>query len=70
MSMVKFSSQMDADVLERLRAFARANERQIGPLLSEAVAEYLQRAQIRPAFQRAVDEVIEQHDDLLRRLAR
>jgi hypothetical protein len=68
--MIKFSSQMDQTVLEELREYARANERTLASVLNEAASEYLARERIRPAFQRAADEIMDVHADLLERLAR
>jgi hypothetical protein len=66
----KFASQMDGELLQSLRAHAEASGRSISALLDEAVRDYLERAQVRPAFRSAMDEVLEEHDELLQRLAR
>ena len=68
--MVKFSSKLDEAALEALRAYAHESGRPIASLLTEAVKQYLERVRVRPAFRSAVDEVLEEHDDLLARLAR
>jgi vacuolar-type H+-ATPase subunit H len=66
----KFASQMDAELLQSLRAHADASGRSISSLLDDAVREYLERVRVRPAFRAAMDEVLEDHDELLERLAR
>lgn len=66
----KFASQLDRELLRSLREHAEASGRSISALLDDAVREYLERAQVRPAFRSAMDEVLEEHDELLRRLAR
>jgi len=66
----KFSTKMNKDVLERLRGYAEASDRSISQIVSEAVAEYLGRVEVRPAFRQAVDEVIREHEELLKELAR
>jgi predicted DNA-binding protein len=66
----KFASQMNAELLQSLRAHAEASGRSISYLLDEAVREYLERVRVRPAFRAAMDEVLEDHDELLERLAR
>ncbi len=68
--MVKFSSKLDEAVLEELRAHAKQTGRSMASLLTEAVEEYLGRARIRPAFRKAADDVLDEHADLLDRLAR
>ncbi len=66
----KFASQLDGELLKSLRQHAEASGRSISTLLDEAVREYLERVRVRPAFRAAMDEVLDEHDELLRRLAR
>ena len=66
----KFSTKMNAAVLERLRDYAQTSDRSISQIVSEAVAEYLGRVEFRPAFRQAVDEVIRENEELLKELAR
>jgi predicted transcriptional regulator len=66
----KFASQLDGELLRSLREHAEATGRSISALLDDAVREYLERAHVRPAFRSAMDEVLEDHDELLKRLAR
>jgi hypothetical protein len=61
---------MDADVLARLREHAARSGRTLAWLLSQASAEYLQRESLRPAFRSAADRVLDEHAELLERLAR
>jgi predicted transcriptional regulator len=70
MKAVKFATQLDAEVAKDLRAFAVHADRSISGIVNEAVAEYLQRRRVRPAFRAALDEVLTDHDELLRRLAK
>jgi hypothetical protein len=67
---VKLASQIDARVLAELRQFAKENDRTLSGVLTRAVDEFLQRARVRPAFRKASDEVLEEHQQLLRRLAK
>ena len=67
---VKFASTMDSDLLEALREHAERSGRSISSILENAVAEHLDRVRVRPAFRAAVDQVLEEHDELLARLAR
>ncbi len=66
----KFASQLDGELLRSLREHAEATGRSISALLDDAVREYLERAHVRPTFRSAMDEVLEDHDELLKRLAR
>lgn len=70
MKFTKFATQIDEAVLSDLRSFAASANRSISGIVTEAVAEYLQRAQVRPAFLEAMREVLAEDDELLRRLAR
>ena len=66
----KFATQIDETVLEELRAYAKSTGRSISSVVSESVGAYLQRASVRPAFRSAMDEVLEDHAELLDRLAK
>lgn len=70
MRLVKFATQVDEKVLKELRAVAKETDKTISKLVTEALAEYLQRVRVRPAFRRAMDEVLDEHEEVLRRLAR
>jgi predicted transcriptional regulator len=67
---VKFASQLDAEVLQQLRAYASVSGRTISSVLRDAVSEYLARARVRPAFHQALEATMDEHDELLARLAR
>jgi predicted transcriptional regulator len=66
----KFSTKMNKDVLARLRDYAQASDRSISVIVSEAVAAYLGRIEVHPAFKSAVEDVIRENEELLRELAR
>jgi predicted transcriptional regulator len=66
----KFSTKMNKEVLRKLRKYAEGSDRAISQIVSEAVAEYLARIEVRPQFRNAVDEVIQEHEELLRELAK
>ena len=70
MKLKKFATQIDETALEELRAYARSTGRSISGVVTEAVGEYLQRVSVRPAFRSAMDEVLEDHAELLKRLAK
>lgn len=67
---VKFSSKMRPEVLEALRQHASRSERTLASVLNEAAEAYLARAQVRPAFRAAAEQVMDEHAELLDRLAR
>lgn len=67
---VKFSSKMDAKVLKALRGHAEREGRTLAAVLTAAAEEYLHRATVRPAFRTAASEVMDEHAELLERLAR
>ena len=68
--MRKFSTQVDQEVLEQLKEFARLSDKSISKIVNEAISDYLKRAQVRPAFLAAMEEVIEENEELLQRLAK
>jgi citrate lyase gamma subunit len=66
----KFATQIDEKVLKDLKTYVSQTDRSISSVVSEAVAEYIQRARLRPAFKNAMNEVLEEHSELLKRLAK
>lgn len=70
MKLKKFATQIDETALEELRAYARSTGRSISGVVTEAVEEYLKKASVRPAFRSAMDEVLDDHAELLNRLAK
>lgn len=66
----KFATQIDEKVFKELKSFVEQTDRSISSVVSEAVAEYIHRAKLRPAFDKAMDEVLNEHTDLLQRLAK
>ena len=70
MKLKKFATQIDEATLEDLRAYSRSTGRSISAVVSEAVGEYLNKSSVRPAFRSAMDEVLEDHAELLNRLAK
>lgn len=66
----KFATQIDEKVLKDLKSYVNETDRSISSVVTEAVAEYLHRAKLRPAFREAMDEVLDDHKDLLKRLAK
>jgi len=70
MKLKKFATQIDETVLEELRACSKSTGRSISGVVTEAVGEYLNRSSVRPAFRTAMDEVLEDHAELLTKLAK
>jgi hypothetical protein len=66
----KFATQIDETTLEELRSYSKTTGRSISSVVSEAVAEYLKRARVRPAFRDAMSETLDDHAELLKRLAK
>lgn len=66
----KFATQIDEKVLRDLKSYVKAADRSISSVVNEAVAEYLERSKVRPAFRNAMEEVMSDHAELLKRLAK
>jgi uncharacterized membrane protein YheB (UPF0754 family) len=66
----KFATQIDEKVLKDLKAYVSEADRSISSVVTEAVAEYLHRSKLRPAFRSAMDEILDEHQELLKRLAK
>lgn len=67
---VKFASQIDETALSELREYAKVSDRSISGILNDAVVEYLAKVRLRPAFREAASAVMDENEELLRRLAR
>ena len=70
MKAIKFATQIDEKVLKDLKSYVNETDRSISSVVNEAVAEYLQRSKLRPAFRSAMDEILDEHEELLTRLAK
>jgi hypothetical protein len=70
MKQAKFSTLVDDAVLAELKQYSQDSGKSISWLVNEAVAEYLQRSQVRPAFLASMNRVLDKHSDLMNRLAK
>ena len=70
MKPTKFATQIDDKVLQDLKSYANESNQTISRIVTDAVADYLQKIRVRPAFQTAMDEILDEHSELLRRLAK
>ena len=61
---------MDEKVLKDLKTYVNEADRSISSVVTEAVSEYLKRSKLRPAFRNAMDEILDDHQELLKRLAK
>jgi hypothetical protein len=66
----KFATQIDEKVLKDLKAHAKLEGKSISKIVTQAVHEYINKVKIRPAFRSAMNEVISDNDELLKRLAK
>ena len=66
----KFATQVDEKVLKELRKYATEADRSISVVVTEAIAEYLQKVRVRPTFMNAAKEVMTTNRELLKKLAK
>ncbi len=66
----KFATQIDESVLEELKKYSKESDQKISSVVNTAVVEYLQKNRVRPAFRSAMDEVLAENTELLKRLAK
>ncbi|MCB0365922.1 MAG: hypothetical protein H6624_09410 [Bdellovibrionaceae bacterium] len=66
----KFATQIDEETLEDLKSYAAETGRSISSVVNEAVVEYLAKSRVRPVFLSAMDEVLKDNEELLKRLAK
>lgn len=70
MTAKKFATQIDEQVLKDLKKYVQESGRSISRVVSDAVAEHLQKVRVRPAFRSAMEEVLNDNEELLKRLAK
>ena len=66
----KFATQIDETVLEHLKKYASETDKNIGTIVTEALADYLQKVRVRPVFLSAMNDVLDENEELLKRLAK
>ena len=69
MARIKISSQVEEAVWEQLREYAGETHRNIGGMLSEAISEYLVRRRVRPVVLEQLEQSMNEHEELGKRLA-
>lgn len=70
---VKFASQADAEVLDKLKAIAKAEGRQLQSVIEEAFTDLVEKrrsAQVRPEVRSALQASKRKFDALYRELAK
>lgn len=70
MATVTFATQVDEAVLREVRAAAKETGQSISKLVEDALVEHLRRVRVRPPFREAMEEVLDEHAELLDRLAK
>jgi predicted transcriptional regulator len=69
MASIKISSKVEESTWKDLRELARESNQSVSGVLTEAIAEYLQRRRVRPTVLRHLDDSIRENRELGRRLA-
>lgn len=70
MKAVKFATQVDENVLKELKNYADKSDLSISKVVNDALIEYLGKYKVRPAFKLAMEDVLNENEELLKRLAR
>lgn len=70
MATVKISSKVEEETWNSLKALAEESQQNISGVLTEAIAEYLQRRRIRPEVRDALRTSIEENRELGELLAK
>ncbi len=70
MAVQKFATQIDETVLREIRTAAKQTGQSISKIVEDALVEHLRRVRVRPAFREAMDEALDEHAELLKRLAK
>ena len=66
----KFATKISEEALKELHSYVRESKRAISDVVDDAILSHLRSVRVRPAFRSAVEEILEQHTETLRRLAK
>ncbi len=69
MSAIKISSKVEESAWEDLRALAQESNQSISGVLTEAISDYVRRHRIRPEVMRHLEDSMNAHETLGKRLA-
>ena len=70
MPTIKVSSKVEEQTWKDLKALAAESQQSISGVLTEAIAEYVQRRRVRPEVREALNESIDENRELGKLLAR
>jgi len=70
MSTIKVSSKVEETTWKELKSLAEESQQSISGVLTEAIAEYVQRRRIRPEVEEALKDSIDENRQLGELLAR
>ena len=70
MGKVKFATKVSEEILQDVRSYAQESKLSISSIVDAALSEHLKSVRVRPAFRSAVAQVLDQHKETLRRLAK
>jgi len=66
----KFATQIDEQVFIDLKKYIEETDNSISKVVSKAISEFLEKERVRPMFRSAMDEVLNENEELLKRLAK
>jgi len=66
----KFATTISPEALKELKGYAYEAKRSISDIVDEALKAHLRTVRVRPIFRSVVEEVLSQHNEVLRRLAK
>ena len=69
MSAIKISSKVEESAWESLRELARESKQSIAGVLTEAIEDYVRRRRIRPEVMQHLEDSMNAHESLGKRLA-
>lgn len=70
MAKVKFATKISKEILREVRAYAADSKLTISSIVDEALEAHLKTVRVRPAFRSAASQVLDQHAEVLKRLAK
>ena len=70
MASIKISSKVEQAAWKALQDLAKESHQSISGLLTEAISDYVRKRRLRPAVMDHLEDAMQEHEQLGRRLAR
>lgn len=68
MKVVNFYTDVDENILNEIKRYAEDSDQSISKVVNDALIEYLSKDKARTTFKSTMEEVLNEHDELLKKI--